>query len=80
MKFNQIEDVKSYMKFLKNSSQEGSRWYRDLEWFSSNNYTTTSEYFGELVIFIEKILVDEVFREHKSELIRLRDTIKVYFQ
>ena len=79
MKFNRIEDVKKYMNFLKSSSQETSRWYRDLEWFSSNNYTTTSEYFGELVIFIEKILADEAFREHKSELIRLRDTIKAYF-
>ena len=51
MKFNHIEDVKRYINFLKNISNEGSKWYRDLEWFSSVNYTTTSEYFGELVKF-----------------------------
>lgn len=79
MKFNHIEDVKRYIKFLKNISHEGSKWYRDLEWFSSNNYTTTSEYFGELVKFIEKVVADGAFMEQKEELIQLHDTIKAYF-
>lgn len=80
MKFDHIEDVKGYIKFLKNISHEGSKWYRDLEWFSSNNYTTTSEYFGELVKFIERAVADGAFKEQKGELIQLRDIIKAYFQ
>ena len=80
MKFNHIEDVKSYINFLKNISNEGSKWYRDLEWFSSVNYTTTSEYFGELVKFIEKVVADGAFKEQKEELIQLHDTIKACFQ
>ncbi len=80
MKFNHIEDVKRYIQFLMNTSHEGSKWYRDLEWFSSNNYTTTSEYFGELIIFIEKVVADGAFKEQEDQLIQLRDTIKAYFQ
>lgn len=80
MKFNQIEDVKRYIKFLKDSSFEGSKWYKDLEWFSSNHYTTSSEYFDELMTFIERIVADGAFKEHKSELLQLYDTLKVYFQ
>ena len=80
MKFNHIEDVRRYINFLKNISNEGSKWYRDLEWFSSVNYTTTSEYFGELVKFIEKVVADGAFKEQKEELIQLHDTIKACFQ
>ena len=44
------------------------------------NYTTTSEYFGELVKFIEKVVADGAFKEQKEELIQLHDTIKACFQ
>ena len=80
MKFSHIEDVKRYMKFLRDSSQKGSKWFGDFTWFSSNNYTTTSEYFGELAIFVEKLLADDELRKHKCELLELRDTIKSYFK
>lgn len=80
MKFNNIEDVKRYIQFLMNISHEGSKWHRDLEWFSSNNYTTTSEYFGELLIFIERVVADGAFKEQEDQLIQLRDTIKACFQ
>ena len=36
MIFNNIEDVKRYMRFLRDSSQEGSKWFGDFNWFSSN--------------------------------------------
>ncbi len=80
MKFNQIEDVKSYIKFLQDTVGRDSKWYKDLERFSSHYYPSTSEYFGELVIFIERIVVDEAFKEHKSELLQLRRILKASFR
>ena len=80
MIFNNIEDVKRYMRFLRDSSQEGSKWFGDFNWFSSNNYTTTSEYFGELAILVEKLLKDNELRKHKCELLQLQDTIESYFK
>ena len=80
MKFDCIEDIKRYMTFLKGDCTEQSKWYKDLEWFCSNKYITTSEYFGELMLFIEQLIVDDEMKKHKCELVELKNVLRAYFK
>lgn len=80
MQFDNIHNIKKYILSLKNSCHEESKWYADLVWFSSNNYTTTSEYFGELMLLVQQLIVDEEMKEHRYELIQLESVLRSYFK
>lgn len=45
-----------------------NRYYRDWLWFSSVNYTTTTEYFGELKILVKKMIESHDYCEEKERL------------
>ena len=53
MNYNHIDNVKNFIKQLKEFCGVDSKWYNELDWFSSVNYTTSSEYYGELLLFIK---------------------------
>ena len=79
VKFDNVESIKEYILFLKDNCYEESKWYEDLEWFSSINYTTTSEYFGELMLFLKQLINAEEMKKYKCELIELENVLKSYF-
>ena len=79
MKFDSIEDIKKYILYLKENCHEESKWYEDLSWFSSNNYTTTSEYFGELILFAKRLIKDKEMKKYKYELLELENVLEAYF-
>ena len=79
MQFEHIEDIKKYILYLKNNCNEKSKWYKELEWFSSNNYTTSSEYLGELMLLVNKLIKDGEMKKYKCELIELENVLKAYF-
>ena len=80
MKFDSIENIKKYILYLKDNCHEESKWYEDLSWFSANNYTTTSEYFGELMLFLKQLVEVEEMKKYKCELLELENVLKAYFK
>lgn len=80
MKFDNIENIKKYILYLKDNCHEESKWYEDLIWFSANNYTTTSEYFGELMLFLKQLIEAEEMKKYKCELLELENVLKAYFK
>ena len=79
MDFDRIEDIKKYIEYLESNCKRNSKWHKDLKWFESNNYTTTSEYFGELLLFVQQLLQDKEMREQRDGLLQLEKTLKSYF-
>lgn len=80
MEFNNIENIKKYILYLKDNCPEESKWYDDLNWFSSNNYTTTSEYFGELMLFLKQLIQADEMKKNRCELLELEKVLKAYFE
>lgn len=58
MEFNDLQDAKKLMARLADTVDPLNKYYYDYKWFSNINYTTSSEYHGELKLFI-KTLIDE---------------------
>ena len=65
---------------MKDNCPEESKWYDDLNWFSSNNYTTTSEYFGELILFLKQLIQADEMKKNRCELLELEKVLKAYFE
>ncbi len=53
--FKSVEDIKKFMLLLSHVPIEDTKISEECEWFSSVNYTTMSEYAGELKKFIERL-------------------------
>ena len=58
-----------------NSTDKNSKYYNDLKWFSNINYTTTTEYFGELKLFLLDIVNLDEFKHYKSDLLDIINQI-----
>ena len=79
MEFSNINDIKKFILHMRNSYNEDSELYKELDWFTTNNYTTSSEYFGELMLFIEELINDKDINKNKEDLIKLSNKLKSYF-
>jgi hypothetical protein len=79
MTFNSTEEVKSLINSILNNINKDNLYYNDLKWFSNVNYTTTSEYYGELKIFLEKIVDEATFMAWRDSLSDLLQAIKNIF-
>lgn len=56
MEFEDLRDVKSLMVTLSEKVKKTNKYYDDFIWFSHINYTTNSEYHGEVKVFIERMI------------------------
>ncbi len=57
MEFKDLRDAKILMSNLARLVGDTNKYYKDFVWFSNINYTTISEYQGELKLFLYKIIV-----------------------
>lgn len=79
MNYNHIDNVKNYIKQLKEICGADSKWYNELDWFSSVNYNTSSEYYGELLLFVKNLLKDKDMEVFHVDLHNLYKTLSEYF-
>lgn len=71
MEFHSVTDVKQYMATRRQTIAPSSAWWDELDWFSAVNYTTTSEYFGELRLLVQKMLDSGDFENERENLLCL---------
>jgi len=67
-KFGSMDCVKNFISELKDFCGENSRWYNELVWFCQTNYTTTSEYYGDLMLLVERLCNDAELKEYHKDL------------
>ena len=78
MRFQNITDIKMEMEDIMNAIGSSNTYYKDFKWFSKVNYTTTTEYYGELREFLLKVIEDEnfvSFHENLKELCGVINTV-----
>lgn len=80
MIFSELNDIKNLMKTIITEIDQTNPLYKDFIWFSSVNYTTTTEYYGELKIFLSHILSEGNVPCHQEELTSLLATLEKTFQ
>ena len=71
MEFHSVTDVKQYMATRRQTIAPSSTWWAELDWFCAVNYTTTSEYFGELRLLVQKMLDSGDFENERENLLCL---------
>ena len=71
MQFENISDIKIFMKKMCDSIGSDNRYYDDLLWYSKANYTMSTEYYGCVRQFVEAIIDEPEFIQYKNELRRL---------
>ena len=79
MKFNKIEDVKNFVTIIKEKFASNIEMYNRLAWFENVNYTTTSEYYGELLILLDEIVELKEINELKGDVIELIKVLQKIF-
>ncbi len=77
--FDNIEAIKKFMKKLGKVPTKNSKVKENCEWFSSVNYTTLSEYVGELSFFVDELLEQKEFSRYKSQLLELKRVLERMF-
>lgn len=75
MQYKNANDVKRKMNSVLDSLDKSNNFYEDFKWFSKVNYTTITEYYGELRVFLSKVLQDEKFIYYRNDLQELYDVI-----
>ena len=68
MEFRSIDDIKQLIESIMHYLGSASAYYDKFEWFSKVRYTTTTEYFGELRIFLLEIMNKKEVMQFRSEL------------
>jgi len=79
MEFNDISDVKELINKILSVIDNTNEFYDDFKWFSSVNYTTTTEYYGELREFIKKIIDLNRLPVLKNEIQELYNVLNQIF-
>ena len=77
--FDNIEDIKKFMKKLCEVQTSNLKVKENCEWFSSVNYTTLSEYIGELNFFVDELIELKEFSIYKSQLLELKRVLARMF-
>ena len=75
MIYKNTAELKSKIVQIMNSTDKNSKYYNDLKWFSNINYTTNTEYFGELKLFLLEIVNLDEFKHYKSDLLDIINQI-----
>ena len=81
MRFQSITDAKNEMEKIINSMSSSDVLYNDFKWFSKVNYTTTTEYYGELRSFLNGVLCNseyKIFHKDLRDLCRAIDEVFLY--
>lgn len=72
MKKIDIYDVKMLLKKVSNSLEDDNALREEFQWYSQANFTIASEYYGELKLFLTKVLIiEQVQVPYIKELKRL---------
>lgn len=71
MEFNDLRDAKMLMSQLANNVDKSNKYYEDFVWFSNINYTTCSEYHGELKVFVQKLIEENRVPAMKEDVVNL---------
>lgn len=80
MQFDNIKDITSFLLFLRDKNEIDECLYKDFTWFSTNKYTTSSEYFGELMLFLESIVDSDSMKKDRDEILELINILQGYFE
>ena len=80
MQFDNIKDITSFLLFLRDKNEIDECLYKDFTWFSTNKYTTSSEYFGELMLFLESIADSDSMKKDRDEILKLINILQGYFE
>ena len=67
MKYMDLVTIKNEMKMIVELMDFEDLYYNDFKWFSEINYTTTTEYLGELKSFIKKIQHNHDFKKYQGK-------------
>lgn len=67
MKYMELVTIKNEMKKIVELMDFEDLYYNDFKWFSEINYTTTTEYLGELRIFIKKLQYNNKFKKYQKK-------------
>jgi len=76
VEFQSIKDVELFIKKMANTLKMEDTHYDELIWFTSVNYTTQTEYLGELLICLKTIRDDRRFEKFKPDIVELIRTIQ----
>ena len=77
MKKLNIYDVKILLKKVADALDEGHILHGEFEWYSQANFTIASEYYGELKLFLTRILIlDKISVPYEKELKKLLKQLK----
>lgn len=75
MFYKNTDELKNKIIQIMNSTDKNSKYYSDFQWFSNINYTTTTEYFGELKLFLLDIVDSDEFKNYKTDLLEMINQI-----
>lgn len=79
MKFESVSDIKNFINIICNSTECNNKYYDDLIWYSKANYTMSTEYYGDIKIFVEKIIAEPTFAQYKDDLKQLLTQLNKLF-
>ena len=79
MEFNDANDVKMFISNILIDVNDESDLCCDLKWFSNINYSTPTEYYGELMLFLGVIINDKRVEKHKDDIQKLTIKLKELF-
>ena len=68
MKYQSAKDINRVMRRIANSIGPSNIYYDGFKWFSKANYTTSSEFFGELREFLLQVIHDKSMMPYHKEL------------
>ena len=77
MKKLNIYDVKILLKKVADALDDDHILHGEFEWYSQANFTIASEYYGELKLFLTRILIlDKISVPYEKELKKLLKQLK----
>ena len=75
MKYMDMVTIKNEMKLIVELMDIENSYYNDFKWFSEINYTTTTEYLGELRSFIKKVQYNNELKKYQKKIRRICKSI-----
>lgn len=77
VRIESIQDVKNLLKAVSNSIEKSDPLHQQFKWYSEANFSVASEYYGELKLFLTRILiVDKISVPYEKELKKLLKQLK----
>ena len=78
VRIESIQDVKNLLKAVRKKKKKNNPLHQKFEWYSEANFTVASEYYGELKLFLIKVLKSEKgsYLPYRKELQQLLKFLK----